>query len=274
MRPNNFVTLTCPNCGAICKAVSNNTNFECEYCGSEFHYNSQTKEISLESYAACPLCRRNDKVEKVSSILASQIHHIEWTIKEKRAIQTDGQFHIKEVYVPQSATQSSTLAKKIIEPQYRIIPPKPQEPTLFSIKEQQNTGQNFQKLAIRIAAILFFSGLILGLISAVEVSRGGLFITFILIAIIVGAPIWFYGYVQLAIIEDPESLARLKKESKERQNAYLRLLKDWENQIEDNKRAKQNWEDLYYCYRDDCAFVPGSGKWTRIDNIPSYIYDV
>jgi predicted RNA-binding Zn-ribbon protein involved in translation (DUF1610 family) len=65
----NFTSLTCPNCGGKLD-VSKNTSFlVCQYCGTEHFIHREENNILLEAFARCPVCNRNDKVEKVSAIV-------------------------------------------------------------------------------------------------------------------------------------------------------------------------------------------------------------
>jgi len=60
--------LTCPTCGASLEASSNMGTIKCSYCGNEFSVRQAARSMYLETFARCPLCGRNDKVEKVSAI--------------------------------------------------------------------------------------------------------------------------------------------------------------------------------------------------------------
>jgi hypothetical protein len=34
-----------------------------------------------------------------------------------------------------------------------------------------------------------------------------------------------------------------------------------------------NWDNLYYCHRDDCVFVPGKGTYAPIEKLQQYLYE-
>ena len=67
-----LITLSCPSCGGELEVNSNTSVLKCKYCGIEHLVRRDYGAVSLESYARCPKCGRNDRVEKVTSILRSE----------------------------------------------------------------------------------------------------------------------------------------------------------------------------------------------------------
>jgi len=61
---NDFITLACPSCGGHLKLDRKTREYTCDYCGQQHRVRSE----DIESYGRCPVCKRNDRVEKVSSI--------------------------------------------------------------------------------------------------------------------------------------------------------------------------------------------------------------
>jgi len=45
-----------------------------------------------------------------------------------------------------------------------------------------------------------------------------------------------------------------------------RILDRWQSAI-------NRWENLYYCHRDDCVFVPGKGTYAPIEEYYKYLYE-
>ena len=39
------------------------------------------------------------------------------------------------------------------------------------------------------------------------------------------------------------------------------------------KRAKERWEQLYYCMRDETVFIPAENKAIHVDDMEKYLYD-
>ena len=54
-------------------------------------------------------------------------------------------------------------------------------------------------------------------------------------------------------------------------DAYNRTLEEKERILALYQKECQNWNNLYYCYRDDCIFVPGKGHAAPISELASYL---
>jgi predicted RNA-binding Zn-ribbon protein involved in translation (DUF1610 family) len=65
---NDFITLACPSCGGKLKISQNTNTVICESCGMEHLVRREAGSVGLESFAACPICHRNDKSQKVSTL--------------------------------------------------------------------------------------------------------------------------------------------------------------------------------------------------------------
>ena len=63
-----FITLSCPSCGANLKVSTNTLSLKCEACGTEHIIRNEAGNILIEGYARCPICKRNDKVQKVTGL--------------------------------------------------------------------------------------------------------------------------------------------------------------------------------------------------------------
>ncbi|MFC2063706.1 hypothetical protein ACFLXB_01240 [Chloroflexota bacterium] len=66
---NEFVTLSCPNCGGKLEVTPNTISLQCQNCGVEHMVSRETGSILLEGFARCPTCKRNDMATKVSVIV-------------------------------------------------------------------------------------------------------------------------------------------------------------------------------------------------------------
>ena len=60
-----LITLSCPSCGGQLRLEPNTTTYTCYYCGQQHRLRVE----DLEAYGRCPICHRNDKVEKVKAII-------------------------------------------------------------------------------------------------------------------------------------------------------------------------------------------------------------
>lgn len=63
-----FITLTCPSCGANLNVLPNTLSLKCESCGTEHIIRNEAGNVFIEGYARCPVCKRNDKVQKVTGL--------------------------------------------------------------------------------------------------------------------------------------------------------------------------------------------------------------
>lgn len=61
-----FITLNCPSCGGKLTYKPNAETVVCQYCNSEHLIRRNERGISLETFARCPTCGRNDKSVKAT----------------------------------------------------------------------------------------------------------------------------------------------------------------------------------------------------------------
>ena len=62
---NEFITLSCPSCGGKLNVEKNSPTYICEFCGQTH----KLREQDIESFGRCPICHRNDRVEKLTAIM-------------------------------------------------------------------------------------------------------------------------------------------------------------------------------------------------------------
>jgi len=63
-----FITLSCPTCGGHMQLESTTREYTCDYCGQRHIVRNE----DIEFYGRCPICKRNDRVEKVSAIYQNE----------------------------------------------------------------------------------------------------------------------------------------------------------------------------------------------------------
>ena len=63
---NDFITINCPSCGGKLKILPNSETLVCNYCGAEHLVRRAVTGVTLETFARCPTCGRNDKSVKVT----------------------------------------------------------------------------------------------------------------------------------------------------------------------------------------------------------------
>ena len=187
-----FITLQCPNCGGNLEIGRNISEYKCVHCGIEHIVKHGASGITLEAFARYPVCGRNDKAEKVSSILRSQVRETEtFQYETKTTYKKIGRKVVpmeEKVAVPVKTTQASGLAKLLLPPQ------KPELLTLPNPKSL-STLANSWSISLIIAGILIFSILLLpgSLLLSYEESIGNvvflMFTGLLIAAVLVGTGI-------------------------------------------------------------------------------------
>jgi hypothetical protein len=47
-----------------------------------------------------------------------------------------------------------------------------------------------------------------------------------------------------------------------------------DNSLRQWERAREFWDKLYYCYRDDVVFIPGTNQSSSPDKLKEYLYSL
>ena len=158
----NLISLVCPSCGGKLKVSPNAITMTCQFCGNEHMVKHEAGgAVSLEAYARCPTCGRNDKVEKVSAILGSQTQEISGTEKKQELVGPAGQQRLLTRDVPFTRKQVSVLGQ-------RLLPPDPPSPSDFPAfppapilpgKPSAGKGVTLMVLGIILSVLTIVSGL-------------------------------------------------------------------------------------------------------------------
>jgi predicted RNA-binding Zn-ribbon protein involved in translation (DUF1610 family) len=256
-----LITLQCPNCGGKLQFAKNTTTLRCENCGAEHLVRQGANGVFLESYAKCPICNRNDKAEKVSSIIRSQVKETESVTYQTRIsykqIGNKSQPIEEKIAVPVKTVEKSDLARQLTFPER---PP---------VARQPNPSVNSRSWGNIVLALLIAIGCCI-LISGMRIDAAGIFITFI--SLIIGAPLVIGGILIIkhnAPIEK-ERINKNKIAAEEIINNY-KIEVNKENQKWE--RALSRYERLYYCQRDDCIFVQGESTSASINRLKEYLFE-
>lgn len=119
-----IISLVCPSCGGKLDVASNTTTLVCQHCGNEHLVRREQGSVTLEAFARCPNCGRNDKVEKVTAILASQTHEVKGIeTRTEVVVGTEGQGHLQAREALYSRTQVSLLVQRLSPPERPPTPP-------------------------------------------------------------------------------------------------------------------------------------------------------
>ena len=247
-----LITLSCPSCGGQLKIESNTTNYTCYYCGQQHRLRVE----DIEEYGRCPICRRNDKVEKVT------------------AIRLKGGKLSARFAPPEDPEKSFNYQPK--------PKPKPlQKPTIVD-------GIIKSKYTKRSKIILLLSiGLIIIFLSLVTEDNSRFYPTWFFLFGLVGL---IYSIV--LFIKGKIDGKRLNKTYQEQliSNWILKneqVKQEWSDYIqkydrdfhqknavmkEKYSKAMQRYDLLYYCQRDDCVFIPGESAHAPSARIMEFLY--
>ncbi len=248
---NDFISMQCPNCGGRLTIGSDITSLKCENCGTVHLVKRSAEGIMLESYARCPICHRNDKSEKVTSIIRSQVQNSETVLYQTRTVYKnvgEKTVPVEEKYsVPIKTTQMSTLAKQLMAPGKPIIH-----------DSISNFGSGCSLLFFLTSALIGFGSLCLGSASISDVinsSTASSKVTLILGSIMgiffglfVASMFALIGFIIYKYYLPKEKMNNDKKNANNKQ-----IMQNWE-------KAMERYNKLYYCQRDDCVYILGENR--------------
>jgi predicted RNA-binding Zn-ribbon protein involved in translation (DUF1610 family) len=268
-----FVTMQCPNCGGKLSIGSNVTSLKCEHCGVEHMIRREAGEVTLESYARCPICNRNDKAEKVTAILRSQTHSAQGITYQTVTTSVNTGFGStpvsQQVAVPVQTSQMSELARFLTppakpEPDKSVIEePKPSHKSLMGAIFFGMAGAGFSLLTLVIfAAYLADWANIENLIVAAATVLGW----FLLALSTLGMSIFLFAF----------TVPKENRSNREKKAVYEEKVRQRKQEnAESDKRwaiAMDRWNQLYYCGRDDCVFLPGAHTHALVSTMAEYLY--
>ena len=270
-----IIQLTCPACGGKLNVSANTTLLVCQHCGTEHIVRREGSAVTLESFARCPRCGRNDRAEKVSAILSSHTQKISSSEIQMRIVPNQyGQPVYQRVSVPKTLTQSSELAKKLAPPEKPNPLPKPSMQPLPHKKS--NSKLTFGIILLVISVI----GVIFSILSAtIGLTGNGDFPIYLTLLCLV--PTILAGGVGILLtILGITSSQKLKSRYQEEYAQTIQRNKNvFQNWQETNQRLTQNWQNamdrwhaLYYCHRDDCVFIPEEGTSAPLEKMNDYLF--
>jgi len=260
-------TIYCGQCGNA-NPISNKF---CGKCGAELTHSQENTTGALPlkpptSHSdACPKCKSIDQIQKLSTIVTSGTRTtsgVSATLGETNLAGSQRHYAQGTGYVGSSelsgkaysasstlidATEQSELAKKLASPR------KPKEPVL----KRPGFGDWFSSafgvvgLVAAIAGATFLAepwGIIGGIVGFI----GGMVIAVFLA-------------IQFDSLVFGESRKKAEKQFEIEKDKYSKDILAWE-------KAKQRWETMYYCYRDDIVFVPGENETAIPDQLIGFCY--
>ncbi|MBN1316754.1 MAG: hypothetical protein JXA42_14845 [Anaerolineales bacterium] len=263
---NDLVSITCPSCGAKIDVIPGKKIQECKYCGIEHIVQGEIGSAILESYASCPRCGKNDRVEKVSTIVSSQTQQVTGQEQKTEYFMNQGQRFSRTGRASVSQVQTTNLA--------RSLKPPPR-PTLIPLPEKVQAGNSilYGILCMVFAVLVGAPCSIISFLGQFDVSTesSDLFSRIMaivvmcgmptLIIFIIGAFVLYRGYKKKMTADEryEKELDHVKTENETTMNRWEKIMK--------------RWESLYYCYRDDCIFIPQENTCASAQKMQEFLFD-
>jgi len=247
-----LITLSCPSCGGQLKLESNTTNYTCYYCGQQHRLRIE----DAEEYGRCPICRRNDKVEKV------------------RAILLKGGKLSARLAPPEDPEKSFNYQPK--------PKPKPlQKPTIVDgIIKSKYTKRSKLILPLSIGLIVLFFVLVIE-----DNSRFYpiWFILFGFVGLVVSIVFFIMGKIDEKALNktyQEQLISTWILKNEQIKQDWTDYIKKYESDFhqktatikEKYSKAMQRYDLLYYCHRDDCVFIPGESGYAPSARIMEFLY--
>ena len=270
-----IIQLICPACGGKLNVSPNASLLVCQHCGTEHIVRRQGSAVTLESFARCPRCGRNDRAEKVSAILSSHTQNISSSEIQMRIVPNQyGQPIYQRVSVPKTLTQSSELAKKLAAPERPNPLSKPIMQPLPHKKSNSKLTFGIILLAISVIGVIFSI-----LFASIGLTGNGDY-SFLITILCLVPTILAGGVGILLTILGITSSQKLKSRYQQEYNQTIQRNKNiFQNWQETNQRIMQNyqnavdrWNALYYCHRDDCVFIPEEGSSAPLESMKDYLF--
>jgi predicted RNA-binding Zn-ribbon protein involved in translation (DUF1610 family) len=259
-----FITLACPSCGGRLDVAPGASTLVCKHCGGEHMVRREAGAVLLEAFARCPACGRNDRVEKVSAIIDSQTQTAHEVVQRTEVVVQGGQQRLITRDVPVARKQASVLAQRLAPPEPPVAPaPTPQA---AARQGRSRLGGWAILLGLAWGAVSLVCGLgpllFDGGPDAESAALIGILSTLGCALPLVG------GGILLALLgrrgQHSAAQARARQRAEEEARAAGREAR--------YARARARWEQLYYCYRDGCVFIPSEGDSAPLAEMRAYLY--
>jgi len=250
-----LISISCPSCGGHLKRDPKTTVYTCDYCGQQHRLRNE----NIEEFGRCPVCHRNDRVEKVSAIFYK---------KEALSERLAPPIHPKEIL------------------KYNPVP-KPTFPPLERSRKIISKQTNW-------AYVCFFIGIIFSplLLASTMLLISNETDFMLIVNILIGLSPWigFFILRKKGMVED----RRLNIEKEDKENGIwnskkAELDKNWNLYLGDYKatydkkfsslltsysKVMEKYDKTYYCHRDDCVFIAGEDKYVSSAKFRDFLLEI
>lgn len=270
-----FITLQCPSCGGKLSVGNNVLSLKCEHCGVEHIIRREAGEVTLESYARCPICNRNDKAEKVSAILRSQTLSAQGVAYQTVTTHVNTGFGTtpisQQVAMPVQTSQMSELAKY-------LAPPAKPDPDMAVIVKEQPSHKSLVGAILFVLAGVSFGVCTLSVFVTYLSELENIENVFVAAATVIGLLLLTLFILGLSIFLFVFTVPKERRRNRERKSAYQEKIRQRQQKNEETEKrwtaAMERWNQLYYCGRDDCVFLPGLHTHAPVSKMMDYLYQL
>jgi len=217
--------------------------------------------MTTPALPTCPTCKQTDQIQKVTSLYG--VNTKEW-YETRTTTDSDGHSHTYQ----EKHEAHTQLGLKLKPPQQ---PPQPSHPGIW-----YGIGGFVAFILLSTLCPIVFVPLsflipLAGTASALIPSIQGL-PTWLISAAVIGLPALCVLVAGIAI------LVWLGIKVKQRFDRDMKNYRDkkaiWDrDEMPRWQRAKERWEQLYFCMRDETVFIPAENKAITADDMVKYLYD-
>lgn len=240
--------LKCPNCGAKLERVGDADQAMCPHCGAQLLIERKAVAVTPEAEAlGCPLCRKVDRVQKVSAIYTSGVSTGRFS---GWSLDSDADAGIVAL-----SGRTQTEISKLLSP--------PKEPS-YTDSDGVCLFLFFLLFGVPVLGGLMLGGFGLAMIYAAalvvgyvdpQVGPAG-----VLLLAIASLLMGCLGLAGVALF------TRLMSKRGQHHRRRVAVMKaSWE-------QAMHRWGGLYYCGRDDGVFIPGETDLIPTTEMREFLY--
>lgn len=275
-----LLSLLCPSCGGKLQVSPNATSLRCQHCGNEHLVKHEAGGVTLEAYARCPRCGRNDKSEKVTAVIGSQSQEISgMEQKNEVSIDAQGRQQVVTKSVPFTRKQISILGQRLAPPEEPQFEPGIQARGFIPAKSGSRTGGILALIggtALLIVSVLIGLMVLWGIFMLFSSPGNQTQDTALMAVIGLVSGIFSFLVGTAAIGLGIYLVVRSGKNKRSQLAEYQRKVQE---DVDERQRiqsawisAMERWNQLYYCGRDDCVFIPSESTSAPISRMKEYLY--
>jgi len=305
----NSFSLTCSQCGGQIQLPKGRTRIKCPYCGTEQVLTGEVaQQVQMEDVHTCPVCNKDDKLEKVSAIgmrdhssrlakilTLEEPNYLSAQKPEKDPARLQGLELLSPAQIEKQ--KQSVIAMWLIgcfgafsflmmlcgTSEFFVLAVVVSMPLFFHFYYRakpfrlavENPG------AIRFASTMFLI-IAAGVFIIMVIATPKLYLFF---SVISGSFFWLsmillkrWRFIAQKHPSNGSSNSNLTWYEKEANEKYQRALNAYERELQANQKLYNEhgrklavWSELYYCSRDDIVILPAEGLYAPARDMESFV---